>query len=328
MKSDKSKGKKDDVFEALFRHAEARAAAPPEDEKLVREALHSEWLQLTRQRRNRNMVWTLGMAASLVLATLLAVQFFVGSDSPVYVPVASIERAIGDYSTETPAPFTGMVNTLYSNQTVSTGPDSRLAILWQSGESIRLDRNTRLNLLSSTEIELLSGQVYIDTENNQGSSERGFTITTAAGTVRHLGTRYMVGYLDQQLAVSVRSGQVLVAAEQAEAIAVEGQRITVTPGGTVSEAEIPTWGKDWDWTESITPEFNLDGRTMADFLDWVSRESGRPLQFTNSSAEILARSTVLKGSVDLEPMRALVVMLQTSDLVLQSSDQAIIIDLP
>ena len=328
MKTDNSNPKKDDVFEVLFRHAEPRPAAPAEDEQLVREALHGEWLQLTRQRRNRNIVWTLGMAASLVLATLFAVQRLDGGGAIVYTPVASIERAIGDYSTDSAESFAGDGYTLYSNQTVSTGPDSRLAIAWHSGQSIRLDRNTSLILLSSIEIELQSGRIYIDTQSKQNSGEPGFIIKTAAGSIRHLGTRYMVDYVDEQLAVSVRAGQVLVATDQSEAIAVKGQRITVAPGGTVSEANIATWGKDWQWTESIAPEFDLDGRTMADFLDWVSRESGRPLQFANSSAEILARGTVLKGSIELEPMRALVVMMQTSDLVLQSSDHAIIVDLP
>ena len=52
------------------------------------------------------------------------------------------------------------------------------------------------------------------------------------------------------------------------------------------------------------------------------------MRYTKSTAEILARNTILKGRVDLEPMRALTIMLQTSDLELQSVNGSIVIDLP
>jgi hypothetical protein len=65
---------------------------------------------------------------------------------------------------------------------------------------------------------------------------------------------------------------------------------------------------------------------MSDFLDWVSRESGRSLEYGSVAAETLARDTVMRGTVDLQPMRALELMLQTSDLVAKVHTGVIKID--
>ena len=64
---------------------------------------------------------------------------------------------------------------------------------------------------------------------------------------------------------------------------------------------------------------------MADFLDWAARESGRVVVFDSPEAEKLASDTLLRGKVEMDPMRALTVMMETSDLASEVTAGMIIV---
>jgi hypothetical protein len=66
---------------------------------------------------------------------------------------------------------------------------------------------------------------------------------------------------------------------------------------------------------------------MAEFLDWVGHESGRSVEFASPAAQKLASETLLRGKVEMDPMRALAVVLQTSDLMSETSAGTIIVRL-
>ncbi len=54
--------------------------------------------------------------------------------------------------------------------------------------------------------------------------------------------------------------------------------------------------------------------SVFDFLHWVGRETGHDVKFDSGSAEALARSTLLKGSVNAEPRTELRLRMMTVDL--------------
>ena len=215
-----------------------------------------------------------------------------------------------------------------SGSAITTAYDARLAIRWLDGESIRLDENTRLLLISETEIELFSGRIYIDShaDDNKLDDKSALTTNTPFGRVQHLGTQYMTSLTDGSVIVSVRQGSVAVTGNNDESIAKGGQQLSISSNGSVSQMPIAIYGESWQWVEEISPGFILDGRSLSDFLDWVSRESGRSLKYGSAAAETLARDTVMHGTVDLQPMRALELMLQTSDLVAEVQTGVIKID--
>jgi hypothetical protein len=63
-----------------------------------------------------------------------------------------------------------------------------------------------------------------------------------------------------------------------------------------------------------------------DFLGWVQRETGRRCIFDSSAAEGVARDTLIHGaSLDMEPMLALDLVLQTNELSWQEQDGEILI---
>ena len=148
---------------------------------------------------------------------------------------------------------------------------------------------------------------------------------TPAGAIRHLGTQYVASVDESGLSVSVREGRVLVSVGAVETQANPGEQVRVDPDGASSRTSIPTYGGIWAWTEQVTPEYVLDGRSAHEFIQWVSRQTGRTASFSTRSAEELAHSTLLRGSISLEPMRALELILQTSDLVPVIRNGAIII---
>ena len=56
--------------------------------------------------------------------------------------------------------------------------------------------------------------------------------------------------------------------------------------------------------ERTSPAVNVDGRTLHEYLSWACRELGLDLEF-EGEAETVARTAVLRGSIDSEPSVAL-----------------------
>jgi ferric-dicitrate binding protein FerR (iron transport regulator) len=319
-----------DMLEDLFRHVSARERPPAEDEQMVREALHSQWSEMTGRRKRRRTAIYWAAAASVVLAVIVSVNLVrsPGVLAPV-MQVAMVSKVVGSPLLRSgeggAAQRLDVSGALDSGQRLLTPAGSRLAIRWANGASIRLDENTELLLLSIGEIELLAGSVYVATDDASATAD--LAIKTAAGQVRHIGTRYMATVSASGTAVSVREGRVLLQAQGVEAVASRGEQLAVDAAGKRSMETISTYGSLWDWTEELSPVYSSDGSSMADFLDWVARESGREIEFATAAAEELAEQTLLRGNVDLEPMRALELLLKTSDLESETRGGTILVRL-
>lgn len=323
---------REDLLEELFRHASARERPPPDDEAAIREALHAEWRVITGRRRRRRTALSLAAAASLVLAVLIGTNMQRGPQ--VTTPaeqLASIQKVTGNAGVRSSGNGTawepGPGDILQSGQTVVTGSSSRLAVGWRDGTALRVDQNSEIKFLVNGELELVSGRVYVDTET-VGGFFPGLAIITPAGRVRHLGTQYMTAVREKRTTVSVRQGKVELSIGVDTVLTGRGEQLTVNEAGSLHRESIPTYGAPWEWMEALTPPFASNGRTLAEFLLWVSRHSGRTIAYATPEAEALAGDTVLRGEVDMEPMRALDALLQTSDLSAKVQDGAIVISLP
>ncbi len=319
-----------DKLEELFRHASARERPPAASEQSVRQALHAEWTGLSRHRRRRRRLVAWAAAASVLLTVLIVWSQVQGPQSPgPAMQLAAVEKVMGTVlvqSSGAPATQTLEISgRLETGQQIVSAAGSRVAIRWLNGESIRMDEHSKLQLNSATGITLLAGRIYLDTAGVKPGAE--LIIMTPAGRVRHLGTRYMTSVSAQGTTVSVRDGRVLLEAGGKETVTGRGQQLTVSTSGTHTLDRISTYGSLWKWTEELAPIFSLDGRSMADFLDWVARETGRVVEFSSPQAEKLAHDTLLRGQLELEPIRALTVVLQTSDLISEVSAGTIVVGL-
>ena len=234
----------DQLFESLFKNAASRTRAPADDEARILAALHAEWKQATGRRRRRRLTVGLAAAASVVLAIFVYTGVF--NDSPSQTPtrmVASVVKQSGSVMTGPTRAHEAMQQlraeeTLMSGTLITTAYAARLAIRWLGGESIRLDENTRLILISETDIELLSGRIYIDSQadDNKPDSKSELAINTPFGRVQHLGTQYMTSLTDGSVIVSVRQGSVSITANNEESIAEGGQQLSVSSKGNVNLA--------------------------------------------------------------------------------------------
>ena len=210
-----------------------------------------------------------------------------------------------------PFPAWRRLDALETGQQVSTAHEAGFSALWQNGVVLRVDQNSRVRLISETGIQLVSGRVYVDT-SRAGSSSVGPFVSTPAGPVRHVGTRYMVAVNLGSTSVSVRAGSVLFGDDQEAASS--GERLVLGASGERRREVIPIYGDHWQWTEDLVQPFDSDGRTVVEFLTWVERETGRTVHYASPVVQSLAAETRLRGEIDLGPMPALELVMQSTDL--------------
>jgi len=161
------------------------------------------------------------------------------------------------------------------------------------GASLRLDRDTRLEALSSSSVWLERGGVYVGSEGPASSA--ALRIRTREGEVADVGTQFQVRAGARGVQVSVREGQVFVFSRSGRHDASAGTRLDLAEGD-VRRSEAPGHGPDWAWVESAAPEYDMEGRTLEAFLRWVSRETGLGIRFEDPSLERSLGGTLLHGS--------------------------------
>ena len=202
---------------------------------------------------------------------------------------------------------------LTADQWITTGGDARLALQWRDGASVRIDKQTSLLLTAEGEIELEQGRVYLDTHLISPGPESP-VILTPAGPVRHIGTQYMTSVDRAATHISVREGKVVLSDGGVDHTTEAGEQLSVDSVGHTSLEPIPVYGEPWLWAESLAAPFDSNGKSVADFLEWVSRETGYRVEYASEEAAQVARDTELRGEVNLQPTRALELVLQTTKL--------------
>jgi ferric-dicitrate binding protein FerR (iron transport regulator) len=312
--SDPARGP-DDGIGRLVRAAGARAAAPEAVADRVRAAVRDDWRRVvTRRLRARRLAWGGGAlaAAALVAIAGLGVREAGRGGSGSSGFVATVERVAGPVrwpEAAAPGPGAGLA----AGTTLATGDGGRVALRLGGGAPVRVDAGSSLTLVSGREILLERGRIYLETGTAPESG--GIVVRTPLGTVRDIGTRFQVRVGENVVEVSVRDGSAVLETRGAAHRASPGTRIAVRGDGTINRETIPSSGSAWDWILDIAPPFALEGRTLGEYLDWVGRETG--LQIGYSDATILRdlSTVVLHGSIaGLRPDESLDAILPTCGL--------------
>ena len=88
-------------------------------------------------------------------------------------------------------------------------------------------------------------------------------------------------------------------------------------------------GTEWLWVLEAAPAIDIDGRSLAFYLDWVARETGWQIRYADEALERSAETIVLHGTIeDLRPDESLSVILEGSGLYHLTEDGAILIVRP
>lgn len=290
---------------------------------MIRAAVLSEWQAVTGKRRTRTRFTRFAVAATVLLG--VAVSFnMLNNDGVAPLQVAKISTSHGSIhvlGAQSEVHDLTDLTVITAGQTIKTNSDSGIGLEWGDGGSLRVAANTRIEFVAGDEIYLRSGKVYFDstpsellTAVSSGSKEARLRIRTDQGVVTHLGTQYMTESNDGELIISVREGEVMIDGNYHQETALDGQRISITGSARGSVSNLPRHGGAWSWVEEVAPLVSTDGRSVDEFLHWVSRETGLKVEYPDTVTQQAARDIVLKGNVNLPPREALDFWLQGQDL--------------
>jgi ferric-dicitrate binding protein FerR (iron transport regulator) len=279
----------------------------------IRVVVENEWRASTLlQRRSRSIRrWTwASLSAAVVLIALTTAWFAKHTGEPVVF--GSISRSDGG------ADVRHVGDPLRSGDRVSThGP---MLVSVAAGGSLRIAADSTIDITSGTEIRLERGKIYIDLPPAPAVSAR-LNVWTHAGVIEHVGTEFEVLSDDAGVRIRVREGRIRLsdisgAIGSSKAILADaGTELLAAAGGVVVQRPVPTYGNDWSWVANLAPTYEIEGQPLLNFLQWVSRELGRRLEFGDSEARDIAARTILHGSIhDHEPMDALANVLATTSL--------------
>jgi ferric-dicitrate binding protein FerR (iron transport regulator) len=233
--------------------------------------------------------------------------------------VASMDRTVGVVQLrlaghENWSPLTPADAPLTIGRGLRTDAAGRAALSFLGGISVRLDHATEIELLSPQALRLVAGRVYVDTGAH--ASESVFSVVTAGGTVRDVGTRFEVQFGAGTYRIRVREGRIV--ARQPGRAAVDGtagDELLSLAGAPFARSMIDAHDRDWGWIESVAVAPPTDGQPISVVLDWVARETSRAVRFESPELERRATQAVLHGSIrDLAPLEALRVTLASLDL--------------
>jgi hypothetical protein len=196
-------------------------------------------------------------------------------------------------------------------------------IVLASGGTLRVAADTEFELKGPTRGALRRGQVYVDLPPGT-AGPAPFEIETRAGTVQHVGTEFEVISNDRIVRLRVREGRVRLMSAAGDIAAEAGTELTAMNDGTIARGTIPTYGRDWLWLAALAPDYDIEGKPLLGFLEWASRELGRPVKFADERARAVAERTTLHGSVrGREPLEALSSVLETTSLTYEIRGDAI-----
>ena len=304
-----------DEIEALLSKATPRPSPPAADAAAVKAAIHIEWRTMTGRRRTRRSLLAAAVAASILVAVFASLNLLRVNGIEAE-QVASIGKrygsifVLGDNAELSASDDLAGITT---GQTLVTDQGSGVGLEWHTGGSLRLDAETRVEFVAADLLYLHSGRVYFDSAAQPGSgrwagdSSSGVRILTSHGEVSHVGTQYMVEVDSRRMVVSVREGEVDLSEDNGARVqrVASGQQLELGRGGSAGLVNISAWGDNWAWVEKTSPAFDLDGRSVAELLSWVSRETGLALAYEDDRSHDVARQERLNGTLDVEPRRAL-----------------------
>lgn len=286
----------DDVGK-LIRYVGPRASIDADrfDRAFARVEAHWETV-VAEQRKPRPARFfpKLAVAASLVLAVAAG---FLGWRYTLDAPSTDaliVNRVVGEVRMDGRVIAAG--ETIPLDGVITTAGDGRVALQLPGGQSLRVDQNTRLVASGENRFGLGRGAVYFDSGRNADASP--VLIDTPYGVATDIGTQFQVRLLANTVVVGVREGLVALSRPGHEALTVDrGFTLAVADDGSADRREIED-DSMWDWVNSIAPEIDTKGMTLASYLDWYAREKGYEIEWADAESRDDAVNITLNVSIE------------------------------
>jgi ferric-dicitrate binding protein FerR (iron transport regulator) len=290
-------------------------ALSPEAMARIRVATEAEWRANLRHSAPRRWI-PVAAAASLALLAMAVVWnvFSEGSAALAGEPLATLARA--------QAPGVVELRSLWREAPVEVGANLRngqdlvargsALLALRGGGNLRLAPDSELEVISANSVRLQRGELYVDIPPG-AHADASFVAVTGAGEFRHVGTQFALAVIDGATRLRVREGRVAWDGARGGSTVDAGTEVLIH-GQQVTRRALDPSGDDWTWTAAMAPEVDIEGRPLAEFLDWVARETGRRLLVADDATRQQIAGISMHGSVrGLAPMDALnAVMASTS----------------
>jgi ferric-dicitrate binding protein FerR (iron transport regulator) len=307
----------EDRLAALIRTGGRGEEADTGAQERVRKAVRAEWRSAVKSRSLKRWNLRLGVAVAALVGMAIGLYLF-RAHSVEVPPAAEVARVVhlqgalkvaqGDATRPVASG-----EALNAGTTVQTDADGRAALRLASGVSLRLDCATRIVLDSDRVLRLEKGAVYVDTDGKGGAA--GIEVRTPSGVVRDMGTQFEARLVEDRVRLRVREGRVALKRAADTQTADAGQEIVAAAAGEVTRASVSLTDASWNWALACAPAFDVEGKTLAQFLAWAEREGGWKVQFVDSGCERAASGTLLHGSLNgFTPRETLDVVLPTCGL--------------
>lgn len=305
----------EEAVRRLLESAGPRPPIPRADLDAITGAMRGAWrMQVRRRQVERWRRGALPLAAALAAMIVVAVGagwWWLARRAAVTPPaVAQVEAASGPLYV---ADDGGGWRALAGGESVPEGavlrtggaagePAASAALRLAGGALLRIDRASRLRFDSAATIALGAGAIYADTGATAPGGDAGaaLAVRTAVGTARDIGTRFAVRLHPAPvpaMRVQVREGAVVVEGGGRSWEAAAGEELVLRGDGHLERHEIAAYGPGWDWVIAAGPGFAIEGRTLGELLDWVTRETGWQVRFADPAQTAAAREIVLHGNL-------------------------------
>jgi hypothetical protein len=312
----------DESLEQLLGKATPRPVPDPAVTAAARESVRAEWQTVSGRYRTRKRAIRFAVAATVVLGFFALFNTF-RSNEVEAVQVASMQKSFGSIyvlGEQSQMTLASDLRAVHAGQTIVTGDDAGIALLWGRGGAVRLDRKTELEFRDDSSVFLRRGQIYFDsmpsdlTADVTGGGRDSFEVETPLGAVSHVGTQFMTAVTSSTLTVSVREGTVEVSRDDERFVAERGKQVSFTAGAAVLVLDIPEYGAAWDWIVATSPAISLDGKSADDFLQWAGRELGREIVYASDAVEQASKTARLHGEINRPPAEALGMRMATTGI--------------
>ncbi|MGB5330903.1 MAG: FecR family protein [Woeseiaceae bacterium] len=291
------------VYARVLREWQASTAAP--DDARVYDLVRRTWKRDAALAATKRWILPMALAASAALVAIFISQ-------PEQVPPVAVGTVAKVVSPAAGGSAFALGDEIYVGMTIETGDGQGMSFLLARNESLRLDEDSALRVDTRDQFTLLRGRVYADT-GEFVYRDGGLRIDTMFGAVTDIGTQFAVSIQDDLLDVAVREGRVDVRHDTHKYVAMSGERIRLLEQGEVDVDPLALTDEYWNWTTQLAPAFDIEGRSLMDFLKWAARESGRILYFEDTELRMAAMRTDLHGSIaDFSPLEAIESVLATT----------------
>ena len=304
---------KDDLT-AIFHGVSPRHAPSNDTKARAFSAVSEEWEQLQQRRQRVKKQRYFAMAASffVILSSVLMWQVTRVTSLPV-------ELVQGEILIDN--------TTIVGNVKISEGQQltSLAASRWVINDDIdvRLSQGAKVVWQKATELQLLTGDIYVATHN-----DATFIVNTSFGTVTDIGTRFLVSTSPNNIEVAVREGKVNLTSKhgitQSEAVKETMSSIIDASKNTVSQHKEASASKRWQWINDVSKGYQSNQPLV--LLRQIAQDLGVTLLINNKSLKQSLGSKTITGNFNqLPPLKALDLLAKSAQFDWQLRDDKLVI---